>query len=214
MPAAAVRTRRSTGSSRSAPSSPPTTARTMGQRVGGPARPGRQRVLRDPLRGRAPPVKVLCGSGAGRPVPAGRRGRVGVCPRPCPTHPLAVLPLKLWRPRWFDGVALAVGRDRARHRLRARRRRHRTAATRSARCSGGACRSRWSPTRLIRLGGARPSPRTCRGRCASSARWRRVRHPWWVTAVSALLGAASHLLWDLVTHPRRDRVVAHRPRRQ
>ena len=26
-----------------------------------------------------------------------------------PTHPAAVLPLKLWRPRRFDGVALAVG---------------------------------------------------------------------------------------------------------
>ncbi|GLW33360.1 DUF4184 family protein [Actinoplanes regularis] len=26
-----------------------------------------------------------------------------------PSHPAAVLPLKTWRPRWFDGVALAVG---------------------------------------------------------------------------------------------------------
>lgn len=26
-----------------------------------------------------------------------------------PTHPAAVLPLKMWRPRWFDGVALATG---------------------------------------------------------------------------------------------------------
>nr|MDT0657477.1 DUF4184 family protein [Micromonospora sp. DSM 115978] len=26
-----------------------------------------------------------------------------------PTHPAVVLPLKLWRPRWFDGVALVVG---------------------------------------------------------------------------------------------------------
>lgn len=30
---------------------------------------------------------------------------------------------------------------------------------------------------------------------------RRVGHPWWVTVGSALLGDASHLLWDLVTHP-------------
>ncbi|WP_433361318.1 DUF4184 family protein [Actinoplanes sp. CA-142083] len=30
-------------------------------------------------------------------------------PLTVPTHPAAVLPLKLWRPRWFDGVALAVG---------------------------------------------------------------------------------------------------------
>ncbi|MGX7674379.1 DUF4184 family protein [Plantactinospora sp. DSM 117369] len=26
-----------------------------------------------------------------------------------PSHPAAALPLKLWRPRWFDGVALVVG---------------------------------------------------------------------------------------------------------
>ena len=26
-----------------------------------------------------------------------------------PSHQAAVLPLKLWRPRWFDGVALVAG---------------------------------------------------------------------------------------------------------
>jgi len=26
-----------------------------------------------------------------------------------PTHPVTVWPLKLWRPRWFDGVALVLG---------------------------------------------------------------------------------------------------------
>jgi hypothetical protein len=30
-------------------------------------------------------------------------------PSTFPTHPLAVLPLKIWRPRWFDGVALVLG---------------------------------------------------------------------------------------------------------
>jgi len=30
-------------------------------------------------------------------------------PATFPAHPAAVLPLKLWRPAWFDGVALAVG---------------------------------------------------------------------------------------------------------
>ena len=30
-------------------------------------------------------------------------------PLTLPTHPLAVAPLKLWRPRWFDGVALTLG---------------------------------------------------------------------------------------------------------
>ncbi len=26
-----------------------------------------------------------------------------------PSHPVAVIPLKLWRPTWFDGVALVLG---------------------------------------------------------------------------------------------------------
>jgi hypothetical protein len=30
-------------------------------------------------------------------------------PLTVPTHPAVVLPLKIWRPRWFDGVALVVG---------------------------------------------------------------------------------------------------------
>ncbi|MFC4066282.1 DUF4184 family protein [Actinoplanes subglobosus] len=30
-------------------------------------------------------------------------------PSTFPTHPAGILPLKLWRPRWFDGVALALG---------------------------------------------------------------------------------------------------------
>ena len=30
-------------------------------------------------------------------------------PLTLPTHPLAVAPLKLWRPRWFDGVGLVLG---------------------------------------------------------------------------------------------------------
>ena len=37
------------------------------------------------------------------------RGRIGACPRPSrPTRP-PYSPLKLWRPRRFDGVALVVG---------------------------------------------------------------------------------------------------------
>ena len=30
-------------------------------------------------------------------------------PATVPSHQGVVLPLKLWRPQWFDGVALAVG---------------------------------------------------------------------------------------------------------
>jgi hypothetical protein len=32
-----------------------------------------------------------------------------VVPLTFPTHPAAVLPLKLWRPRWFDEIALVIG---------------------------------------------------------------------------------------------------------
>lgn len=34
---------------------------------------------------------------------------VAAVPLTFPTHPAAVLPLKLWRPRWFDEIALVIG---------------------------------------------------------------------------------------------------------
>jgi hypothetical protein len=34
---------------------------------------------------------------------------VVIMPLTLPTHPIAVVPLKMWRPGWFDGVALVVG---------------------------------------------------------------------------------------------------------
>jgi hypothetical protein len=126
-----------------------------------------------------------------------RQGR-GV-PATLPTHPLAVLPLKLWRPRWFDGVVLAVG----------------ATAPDIAYALGSAVIVRshtvaamlwWSlpvtvlVTRLIRLGAPTVAAHLP-GSLREFGALRGVRHPWWVTAVSALLGAASHLLWDLVTHP-------------
>jgi hypothetical protein len=36
-------------------------------------------------------------------------GTVRGVPATFPSHAGVVLPLKLWRPRWFDGVALVVG---------------------------------------------------------------------------------------------------------
>ncbi|MEV4511963.1 DUF4184 family protein [Dactylosporangium sp. NPDC049525] len=120
-------------------------------------------------------------------------------PATLPTHPLAVLPLKLWRPRWFDGVALAVG----------------ATAPDIAYALGGAVIVRshtvaamfwWGlPVTvvvawLIRLGAPTVAAHLP-GSLREYGALRRVRHPWWVTAVSALLGDASHLLWDLVTHP-------------
>jgi hypothetical protein len=123
-------------------------------------------------------------------------------PSTLPTHPLAVLPLKLWRPRWFDGVALATGA-----------------------CAPDFAYALDGPGILIpshtvpallwwSLPTAVAVAQLCRwGAPAVAAHlppWFRVRdfgvlgtvrHRWWITASSALLGAVSHLLWDLVTHP-------------
>jgi hypothetical protein len=112
---------------------------------------------------------------------------------------LAVLPLKLWRPRWFDGVALAVG----------------AAAPDIAYVLGDLLTVRshtiaaafwWGvpvtvlTAWLIRLGAPAVAAHLP-GSLRDFGALRRVRHPWWVTVTSALLGDASHLLWDLVTHP-------------
>ncbi|MEV4624739.1 DUF4184 family protein [Micromonospora sp. NPDC049523] len=32
-----------------------------------------------------------------------------------------------------------------------------------------------------------------------------MRHPWWVSTTSALVGAVSHIGWDAFTHPSLDR---------
>lgn len=125
-------------------------------------------------------------------------------PSTLPTHPLAVLPLKLWRPRWFDGVALATGAcapdmsyalDGAVDRIGLRINSHTIASLVwwSLPCAVAAA---W----LIRRG-APVVAAHLPGWLREYGVLGRVRHAWWITALSALLGAASHLLWDLVTHP-------------
>ncbi|MEV6925764.1 DUF4184 family protein [Dactylosporangium sp. NPDC051485] len=121
-------------------------------------------------------------------------------PSTLPTHPLAVLPLKLWRPRWFDGVALATGACApdyayALDGIGVRIPGH-TIPALLWWCLPTAVATAW----LIRRGAP--------GVAAHLPWWlrdygvlARVRHRWYVTAWSALLGAISHLLWDLVTHP-------------
>jgi len=125
-------------------------------------------------------------------------------PATVPVHQAAVLPLKLWRPHRFDGVALAVG----------------AAAPDAAYVLIGVGPDlpshAWHAlfwfnlpltlalTLLIR--GAAPAvaahlpdagPLHLRDYAVLAV----VRHPLPVTVSSALLGAASHLLWDSVTHP-------------
>jgi hypothetical protein len=125
-------------------------------------------------------------------------------PATLPSHQAAVLGLKLWRPRWFDGVALVVG----------------AAAPDAAYAVTGLgvdIRSHaWHAllwfnlpltlvvTALVRR--AAPYivahlPRGGRLAVRDYGVLASVRHPLAVTACSALLAALSHQLWDSVTHP-------------
>jgi hypothetical protein len=125
-------------------------------------------------------------------------------PLTLPTHPLAVVPLKLWRPRWFDGVALAMGAIAP-------------DVAYAAYGLGPAIHTHNLPallwwalpvtlllTRLVRWAAppiAAHLPARGPLRLADYAVLGSVRHPWRVTVLSALLGSLSHLLWDAVTHP-------------
>ncbi|MDI6104688.1 DUF4184 family protein [Actinoplanes sp. NEAU-A12] len=122
-----------------------------------------------------------------------------------PTHPAAVLPLKLWRPRWFDGVALVLG----------------SAAPDVAYAFDGSGLPVWplshqvhglvlwclpvtllgcflmrraAPVVAAHLPGGGPFALRDYGALHTSG------HSWWVTVTSALLGAASHLLLDGLEH--------------
>ncbi|MET7418954.1 DUF4184 family protein [Dactylosporangium sp. NPDC005555] len=124
-------------------------------------------------------------------------------PATFPSHAAAVLPLKLWKPTWFDGVALVIG----------------AAAPDLPYAMGSGrppytCGHTWwgvlasvpvttAATMLVRraapevaahLPGLGPFNVRDYGVLGG------VRHPWWVTAGSALLGAVSHVAWDHVTH--------------
>jgi hypothetical protein len=118
-----------------------------------------------------------------------------------PSHQAVVLPLKLWRPRWFDGVALCTG-----------------AAAPDVSYGfdglGVTIRSHeplavfwWGlPVALVvawilRLAAPAVAANLPAGGALhlhDYASLRRNPHPWWITVTSALLGAASHLLADLM----------------
>ncbi|MER6590916.1 DUF4184 family protein [Micromonospora purpureochromogenes] len=125
-----------------------------------------------------------------------------------PSHLAPVLPLKLWRPRWFDGVALATGAvspdvaylftgtgiELGGH----------------THTAGGvlwwglpvALAYAWIVRRTVAgIAVHLPGDRlfAWRDHAALGA----VRHPWQVTVCSALIGAASHVLWDRATHTER-----------
>ncbi len=122
-----------------------------------------------------------------------------------PSHLAPVLPLKLWRPRWFDGVALATG----------------AVAPDVAYLASGSSGQSFADTHAwpALLWWCLPVAlaytwlfRSFIGTVAAhlpDSRWfawraygalGRHHHRWWVTASSALLGAASHVAWDWLTH--------------
>src|SRR5439155_2163465 len=130
------------------------------------------------------------------------RATLTAVPLTFPSHAGVVVPLKLWRPRWFDGVALVLGSTAPDLPYAI----HRYAEIRAHTWWGlvwfcvpvtmlGCVAVRWAvavtaahlpmggPLRLRDYGGLRD-----------------VRHPLLVTAFSAWLGALSHRLWDVVTH--------------
>jgi hypothetical protein len=125
-------------------------------------------------------------------------------PATFPSHAAAVLPLKLWQPAWFDGVALVIG-SAAPDLPYALGRSSSPPYTYGHTWWGvlASVPATMAATRLVRraapevaahLPGLGPFNVKDYGALGG------VRHRWWVTASSALVGAASHVAWDHVTH--------------
>ncbi|WP_326558790.1 DUF4184 family protein [Micromonospora sp. NBC_01796] len=129
-------------------------------------------------------------------------------PLTLPTHPVVVVLLKRWRPRWFDGVALTTG----------------AIAPDVAFAADGygltihshawhaplwwALPLALVATRLIRWAAPTVAAHLPAGDLLALRDYGvlgLVRHRWWVSATSALVGAASHIGWDAFTHPSVDR---------
>lgn len=125
-------------------------------------------------------------------------------PATFPSHAAAVLPLKVVRPRWFDGVALVVGS---------------TAPDLSYPLSPMGLllfTHRWTsllwwslPVTVVMAAVIRSVAPYVAAHLPQD-RWFALRDygvlgisrpRWWVTATSAVLGAATHIFWDGFTHP-------------
>ncbi|PWU50022.1 DUF4184 domain-containing protein [Micromonospora globispora] len=122
-----------------------------------------------------------------------------------PSHLAPVLPMKLWRPRWFDGVALATGAVApdvgylfAGTRLDPGSDTHTLAGLLWC-CLPVALGYAWLVRRTVAgIAVHLPGDRLFGWRRYAALRG--VRHPWPITVCSALLGATSHLGWDWLTH--------------
>jgi hypothetical protein len=117
-----------------------------------------------------------------------------------PSHFAPVLPLKLWRPRWFDGVALATGTVAPDVAYLAMGIRVELPDTHSPAallwwCLPVALAYAWIVRRSITTVAAHlPHPWRAYGAVGQ------VRHASWITVSSALVGSASHIGWDWLTH--------------
>ncbi|WNM37888.1 DUF4184 family protein [Micromonospora halotolerans] len=122
-----------------------------------------------------------------------------------PSHLAPVLPLKLWRPHWFDGVALATGAVApdvgylfTGTGLALGLRTH-TLGGLLWWCLPIALAYAWIVRRVI-AGIAVHLPGQRLFGWPDHAALAGVRHPWQITVCSALIGAFSHVAWDRVTH--------------
>ncbi|SCF03029.1 DUF4184 family protein [Micromonospora mirobrigensis] len=125
-----------------------------------------------------------------------------------PSHLAPVLPLKLWRPHWFDGVALATGAVApdvgylfVGTPLELGMRTH-TLGGVLWWCLPVALCYAWLVRRTI-AGVAVHLPGQRLFDWPQYAALGGVRHPWQVTVCSALIGALSHVVLDRVTHTER-----------
>ncbi|MCO1613130.1 DUF4184 family protein [Micromonospora tulbaghiae] len=121
-----------------------------------------------------------------------------------PSHLAPVLPLKRWRPGWFDGVALctgAVAPDVAylfTGTSLARDLRTHTLGGLLWWCLPVALVYAWVVRRVVAgIAVHLPGQRLCGWPWYVTLA--RVRHPWQVTVCSALIGAFSHVGWDRVS---------------
>ncbi|MEU8263099.1 DUF4184 family protein [Micromonospora sp. NPDC048999] len=125
-----------------------------------------------------------------------------------PSHLAPVLPLKLWRPAWFDGVALATGAVApdvgylfTGTRFDLGLRTH-TLGGLLWWCLPVALAYAWIVRRVIAgIAVHLPGERLFAWR--DHAALAGVRHPWQVTVCSALIGAFSHVGWDRIAHSER-----------
>lgn len=117
-----------------------------------------------------------------------------------PSHMAAVLPLKLWRPGWCDGVALATGTVAPDVRYLAMGILPELPETHTLTgllwwCLPVALAYAWIIRRSIgRIAAHLPLPWRAYGALGQ------VRHPFWITVSSALVGAITHVGWDWFTH--------------